>query len=166
MKCQKCGKYDATTHITEIVNGIKREVYLCPQCAGKDAGLGFYSGLGNQFESFFSSLWSNSSSSTLPSAKQCPLCGNTLSAIQKRGRLGCSECYKTFYDFLLRPLKGIHGSTKHTGKVPKRAGKTISKHNEIDRLKDELNRLILDQNFEQAAVLRDKIKEIESQGEV
>ena len=34
MKCQLCNK-GATVHLTEIVNGKKREVHLCQACAEK-----------------------------------------------------------------------------------------------------------------------------------
>lgn len=163
MKCQKCGNYDATTHITEVVNGLKSESYLCAKCAGVEGGkLDFGSVFSSDLDSFFSSLWS---SPKALSAQICPNCKSTLADLQKRGRLGCSECYKTFYDFLLRPLKEIHGSTRHTGKIPSRAGKITHKQNEVSRLRSELDRAVLDQNFEKAAELRDRIKEIEQNNE-
>ena len=33
MKCQKCNKREATTHLTRIVNGYKEELHLCSECA-------------------------------------------------------------------------------------------------------------------------------------
>lgn len=165
MKCQKCGKYDATTHIKKIVNGQKSEAYLCPQCASQSGELPtFKSVFDNDFENFFKGLWSSPSitqAKTTSNAAYCKTCGSTLSDIQSCGKLGCSDCYAVFGDYLLRPLKEIHGSNIHTGKLPVRAAKGLRLDGEIDKLKDELSRAVLDQNFEKAAVLRDKIKEME-----
>ncbi len=165
MKCQKCGNYDATTHITQMINGNKTEIYLCPYCAEENNGVWFNSVFDNSFEDFFSSIWNTPKfvSQTTSNVKKCSVCGSTLAEIQKSGRLGCSECYNTFFDVLLKPLKEIHGSNVHTGKYPRRSGKELSRCNEINRLKDELNRAVLDQNFERAAELRDKIRELENQ---
>lgn len=165
MKCQKCGKYDATMHLTEVINGVKNETYLCKYCADEEnKGFAFKSPFYSEFDNFFQSFWESPklSHSSPASAQSCSGCGSTLSDIQKRGRLGCAECYRTFRDLLLRPLKEIHGSNTHTGKIPKRIGKGIAKLNEIDKLKDELSRAVLDQNFEKAAELRDRIREMEN----
>lgn len=165
MKCQKCGKYDATVHMTESINGMKTETYLCKYCAEEeDKSFVFKSPFYTDFDNFFQSFW-ESPKLNHPSkvaVESCKGCGSTLSDIQKTGRLGCGECYKSFRDRLLRPLKEIHGSNIHTGKVPKRIGKEIAKSSEIETLKDRLSRAVLDQNFEKAAKLRDLIRELEN----
>ena len=33
MKCEKCGKNEATMYYKETVNGVTREMHLCPECA-------------------------------------------------------------------------------------------------------------------------------------
>jgi protein arginine kinase activator len=166
MKCQKCGKHEATTHFTEIINGLKKESFLCQQCAQDGNVMGFKSVFDDNFETFFKSLWGapKLNQDISKNYKECPNCKTTLFDIQKQGRLGCSECYQVFGSFLMQPLKEIHGSNNHIGKTPKRLGKPINNTNEIDMLKDELNRAVLDQNFEKAAQLRDKIKELEASG--
>lgn len=171
MKCQRCNKNEANTHITKIINGVKTELYLCHQCAEQsgemtDFGLGF----DKEFDSFFSGFFGGgqlgeSMSHSLPAQKKCPLCGSVLNEVMKQGKLGCSECYKTFAEQLLRPLKQIHGNTRHTGKIPARCGGSIKRVAEIESLQSELNRAVMEQNFEKAAELRDKINELKSQGE-
>lgn len=166
MKCQECGKYDATTHITQIINGQKSEIYLCPYCAEHHSNpLNLKSVFDSDFENFFSGLWG------IPAPDQklhasytatCSTCGSSLNDITRRGKLGCSECYTTFRDYLLKPLKEIHGSNKHIGKIPKRSGKSIRCENKIDKLKEELSRAVLDQNFEKAAKLRDEINDLKN----
>ena len=36
MKCEKCGKNEATMYYKETVNGVTREMHLCPECAQKE----------------------------------------------------------------------------------------------------------------------------------
>ena len=59
-------------------------------------------------------------------------------------------------------LKRVHSSVKHTGKVPNSAPLMIVPQEEsIEDLKNELNRLVREEKYEQAAVVRDKIKKME-----
>ena len=166
MKCQKCGINEATTHIKQIVNGHKSEVWLCHNCAGEENAFSAFKPVNDyDFENFFSNLWGASTPALKQTSSEiiCKTCGTTIRDIQSRGKLGCSDCYLAFERILQRPLKEIHGSVTHTGKLPKKAAKGLRLNYEIDKLKEELSRAVLDQNFEKAAELRDKIKEMEQQ---
>lgn len=170
MKCQKCNKNEANTHITRVINGVKTEQYLCSECAGESQELmNFQSGFDSDFDSFFSGFFASPfiGGKKMPrksaNGASCGFCGTSLADIERNGRLGCSKCYDTFGDFLLNPLKQIHGSNRHTGKLPSRAGKGIRHANEIERLQNELSRAVMDQNFEKAAELRDKINDLKAQ---
>lgn len=170
MKCQKCNKNEANTHITKVINGVKTEQYLCSECAGESQELmNFQSGFDSEFDNFFSGFFANpfivgkAQSRKLDSGRSCGFCGTTLDDIERNGRLGCSQCYKSFGDFLLNPLKQIHGTNHHTGKIPNRAGRGIRHANEIEKLQNELSRAVMDQNFEKAAELRDKINDLKAQ---
>lgn len=171
MKCQKCNEREANTHITKIINGVKTEMYLCRQCAEESGeGLGFKSAFDKEFENFFSGFFGGTqlnepSKYTLSGQKKCQLCGTSLDEILKCGKLGCSECYTTFKEQLTRPLKQIHGSTRHTGKIPSRCGGAIKIKSQIDAMQSELNRAVMEQNFEKAAEIRDKINELKAQSE-
>ncbi len=161
MKCQKCGKYDANTHISEIINGVKNEIYLCSHCAKNTMHTPeIESILSSSFDNFFAPFLKspNSAGSYTASQKICKNCKSTMQDIQNSGRLGCSECYKAFEDLLLHPLKDIHGSNRHRGKIPKKR----SYSNEAEQLKEELARAVEAQNFERAAELRDKIRQREA----
>ncbi len=166
MKCQKCGINEATTHIKQTINGHKSEVWLCHQCAGEENVFSAFKPAADyDFENFFSNLWGAPTTALKQTTTEsiCQTCGTTLQDIQNRGKLGCSDCYTTFERILQRPLKEMHGSVTHTGKLPKSAAKGLRLNHEIDKFKDELSRAVLDQNFEKAAELRDKIKEMEQQ---
>ena len=159
MKCQKCGKHDATMHITEIINGIKNETYLCKYCGDEyNQNSAFHSIFKNNADSFFDDFWKSPASLNQPGIKACPNCKITIKDIQSLGRLGCSECYSTFRDFLIQSFKNIHGSYTYAGKSPKRS----IKFDKIEQLKQELNHAVENQDFERAAELRDEIKGMEA----
>ena len=97
----------------------------------------------------------------LSNTTRCSICGATFSDFAETGKAGCANCYKTFYDELLPYLKRVHGSTKHTGSRPERAPLIVRSENKIGQLRKELKELILTENFEEAARVRDEIKELE-----
>jgi protein arginine kinase activator len=75
--------------------------------------------------------------------------------------LGCSQCYETFKEGLIPLLKKIHGSTQHAGSSPKKKTKKKRKFSgKIQELKEQLDEAIKKEDFEEAARLRDKIKEL------
>ncbi|MBI5124560.1 MAG: UvrB/UvrC motif-containing protein, partial [Candidatus Omnitrophica bacterium] len=58
-------------------------------------------------------------------------------------------------------LKRIHGSDRHIGKVPLKGGKTIKDTRTLQDLKVQLEKAIQTEEFEEAAKLRDKIRDLE-----
>ena len=95
------------------------------------------------------------------SRKRCQCCGSSFEDIAKTGKVGCAECYDVFYEELLPSIQRIHGRTAHTGKLAHAAGTEVKVRNEIAKYRSELEKAIKAQEFEKAAELRDKIKELE-----
>lgn len=157
MLCEKCAKNHATTHIKTVVNGVAQEYNLCPYCAAK------YGYTTNSLAGMLASMFGEISSGELSKQQtKCSVCGSAFSDIAKTGKVGCSECYTVFYDELLPYLKRVHGSTNHAGKVPESAPIAVKPQTEtVDELRKQLNRLVAEEKYEQAAVIRDKIKEME-----
>lgn len=164
MKCQKCNQRTATTHITQVINGHKTEMYLCRECAEENQDFfSFKSGFDTEFDSLFSGFWGGQPKiSSGINTQKCDLCGMTQGQFIKSGKPGCPNCYTVFQDLLLRPLKQIHGSSHHTGKIPARSGKSIKTADQIEKLQTKLNLAVMEQNFEEAAKLRDRINELKS----
>lgn len=75
--------------------------------------------------------------------------------------MGCSKCYDTFESQMEMLLRRIHGGAVHVGKVPVRGGVTYKNKQELVKLRSELQELIQDEKFEEAAVLRDRIRKLE-----
>lgn len=96
---------------------------------------------------------------TVPN-KQCPSCGMSLAEFAKSGKLGCPDCYEHFRPYLSGVLQSIHSNTTHTGKISKNADERIKRKRELEKLNAELKGAIEQQDFERAAVLRDRINEL------
>lgn len=162
MLCDKCGKNNATTHIKSVVNGVVTERNLCGYCAAAEGYTKLsHNSLTDMLASMFGDIQPSLSQST---AKKCPVCGAEFSDIAETGKAGCAECYKTFYNELLPYLKRVHGGVKHTGKIPNSAPLAVRDEETPEALRMELNRLVSEEKYEEAAVLRDKIKKLEENG--
>lgn len=168
MLCQNCGKNEATTHIKRVVNGDTTQTHLCSECA-KHLGYGdMFSGFGLNLDDFFGGFLGDTVQKlNSPAEQKCPKCGNTFGDIVRSGKVGCSHCYETFYDKLLPSIQRIHGRIRHNGKqapgIDATATPVEPQIDPIEKLRQELATAIENQEFEQAAVIRDKIRELENQ---
>ena len=164
MKCQNCKVNNATTHYSQYINGETTGLYLCSECAQKP-------GVGSVFSSFdpFAGLFSAFSGVSLGSAQptqvhKCGGCGLTVSDIINSGRVGCAQCYETFRQQLMPSIERLHGKAAHCGKRPGKSAKAgDSKQKELEQLKKQLKEAIDAQEYEQAAVYRDRIRALENE---
>lgn len=163
MLCQNCGKYEATTHIKRIVNGEATEAHLCSDCARALGYNDVFPDFGFNFSDMLGSFFNESAVGAISNGiVRCEKCGSTFNDIVKSGKIGCSDCYKTFYDKLLPSFQRIHGRTHHEGKIANEAPEIKCK-NKVEELKEKLEKAVGEQNYEEAAKLRDEIKKIESE---
>ncbi len=167
MKCEKCNKREATTHLTKIVNGYKEEHHLCSECAANspeykqmESSMNF--GIGDFLTGMFSSPKKQPTIGGDIESGVCPTCGMPYSEFLSTGKLGCGDCYGTFRNRLERPLRQIHGTAEHIGKAPVRGGGEVMLDKKITKLESELNAAVLRQDFETAARLRDEIKDLKN----
>jgi protein arginine kinase activator len=172
MECQDCHQRPATLHYTQVINGHKTEVQICEVCA-KEKGYMTYPEEGYSLHHLLTGLF-NFESNHLGSSHgttikkendlQCQKCGLTFTEFKQIGKFGCDECYHTFAANLNPIFRRVHsGNTEHRGKIPKRMGGSLHLKKQLTTLKDELQNLIMNEEFEQAAVVRDKIKALEQQ---
>jgi len=166
--CHHCGKIPATVTLKKILSNHKEEIHLCAECAKEEAGAfnfhldpsfalqNLLAGLMEQ-ENFYSSATEKNGEFQA----QCSGCGLNYEQFKKTGRFGCSTCYEEFKPFLLSFLQRIHGSSKHIGKVFAVAEGFPAVDQEINKLKRKLEELVTREKYEEAAKLRDRIKELE-----
>lgn len=168
MICQECESRTATLHFTKIINGEKTEFHICEVCArekgelipGAPNGFSIHNLLSGLLDFEPTSASANASGVKAQSFR-CEECGLTYTQFGKLGRFGCSSCHKYFSEKLEPLLKRVHGNTIHVGKIPLRSGGQIKYKREIEVLKREMQKHIEQEEFEQAAKIRDQIRTIE-----
>ena len=179
MLCDRCQKRDAKILYTEIINGMKKEQHLCEECATDYTSFQMEKPLMNSdltLGDLLSTLLDNYTASdkmkpgeATPSLT-CDNCGTTYEEFIQKGRFGCSECYRSFNGQLGKTLKSIQGAELHAGKRPKgfvnassdRVSKDIL---ESEKLSIMLQEAIEKEEFEEAARLRDLIKQLKKEEE-
>lgn len=178
MLCQNCGNNEANVKYTQIVNGTKKEMNLCEECAEK-MGIGNFNmnmslSLSNFLGDFFSDEDMNLPALVKKTTKEkCENCGLLYDEFLKTGLLGCPKCYETFENRLEPIIKNIQGHTKHRGRGTKEklteSKEKINQHEKAENknektekelLEEKLKKAIKEERYEDAAKLRDKIKEI------
>lgn len=169
MLCQECNNNIATIRVRKTINGEKQEMYLCETCA-KEVG-DYFMEQSNPLQGINPLLASLLNSDNIIGKKQtkqellqCPKCKMTFKQFQNVTKFGCVECYETFLTKLEPVFRKVQsGNTVHTGKIPKRAGGSIQIQREIGELRRKLDSQIKNEEFENAAVTRDEIRELEKQ---
>jgi protein arginine kinase activator len=157
--CSICKEKPATLFLTKISSDNKKQnLDLCDACAkakGDDptaflvADADIMLGLGAAQEI----------AEAVGTELKCPRCGFSQADFKKSGRLGCPECYKTFAEGLSGLLKTMHKGTRHTGKAPEALRESRENSDRLKTLQKKLNKAIESENFEEAAQLRDEIKQ-------
>ncbi len=151
MICDKCKKRQATVHRKIMINGIYAERHLCSECARDyDSELDLLTPA-----SILSSMFTTVEG---PTAKRCKTCGTTATEFKRTGRVGCADCYNALSDSVLPMIKRVQGSVSHVGSAPT---PTVKPKTELETLKMELSEAVRAEDYKKAAILRDKIKEIE-----
>ena len=159
MLCSICKEREATVHLTLITGDKMQKVDLCEECS-KTKGLNDPAGF-----NLADLLLGLGASQEIEQAAggvelKCARCGFTQADFKKAGRLGCPECYKTFADGLESLLKSMHKGTRHVGKIPESLRQNQDLSDRLKALQKKLAKAIEDENFEQAARLRDEIKQM------
>lgn len=159
MKCCVCKTREATVHLTQIVGDKMQKLDLCEECS-KTKGVNDPTGF-----SLADLLLGLGASQEMEQATggpqvKCPKCGFTQADFKKTGRFGCSDCYKAFSEGLEGLLKSMHKGTRHVGKVPEALRQSRDVKERLGQLQQQLTKAIEGENFEQAATLRDEIKQI------
>jgi len=157
MLCCVCKEKEAKVHLTQIVGDKMQKVDLCEGCAAQK-GVNDPAGF-----SLADLLLGLGASQEIEKASEggelkCPNCGFTQADFKKAGRFGCSECYQTFSEGLEALLKTMHKGTKHAGKVPHGLQQSRDLSEKLKSLQKKLEKAVADENFEQAAQMRDEIK--------
>ena len=180
MKCEICHKNEATIHIQEITNIGKKKVNLCSECVlNHKLSNGITDVDINEILKKFSSDFfppekkfpdlqevhfslNEKNDSTIFQLK-CSSCGWDGMKLKKTGRLGCGKCYQVFKEVLKNIIKDMHYDTVHLGKRP--VFNNLEQKEIVARLsllRKELEEHVKKEEYEQAALIRDKINDLKN----
>ena len=162
MKCQSCPGV-ATVHLTDIINGQKKELHLCQTCAEKQQFI-------NQQELDLPAILQTLIGPHIGQLTDelarltCPVCGIKYMEFRAEGRLGCPHDYAAFRAGLEPLLQRIHRASRHIGKVPRNLPPKPVRA-ELVELRGKLRAAVDAEAYEEAAQLRDLIRHKEATDE-
>ena len=132
MKCERCGQREATFYYQSNINGKVTQVHLCPECA---AELGYTRGMSNSFRSFRRSFF------------------DPFSLLEDFGMLS-----NRMTEF---PAAGIEDTPDTpVGLVGRDEEVRLQKERQRNALENQLKAAVDDENYEEAARLRDELKKL------
>jgi protein arginine kinase activator len=162
MKCDFCEK-KATVFLTQLVEGQMKKVCLCDPCA-KERGVTDPTGF-SLADLLLGGIAAGKGSvtpvKTGGGGRKCPNCGFTLEDLRRVRRFGCSDCYATFAEEVGQMVRGMHKGTSHIGKVPAGLMAMQVIHQRLEELRTRLDQAVASESYEEAAGIRDEIRNIE-----
>jgi protein arginine kinase activator len=155
--CHFCGQ-PATIHYTSLIGKKKVEQHLCEKCARAKGVVseGPIASAPLDLQALVQLVLGQHAAADTKGLR-CPECGLKYTQFRAEGRFGCPHDYDAFGGVLTPLLERIHRATAHAGKVPRRAaGRT-----ELADLRRELDDAVRGERYEDAARLRDLIRQRE-----
>lgn len=167
-QCEQCGQRPAVVEFIQVIGDVRKQTRLCRECAVEQSLEGSIGALRAFAQQIFGELFAQAEKREEPFAipeKPCSSCGTTFRQFLETSLLGCPECYHEFHDALKPILRRIHGSTR-IKTLESEASDSPSMNSELlelqrKKLKLELQKALVEENYELAAQIRDKLKQVE-----
>jgi protein arginine kinase activator len=162
MKCEICGLKDAVIHIRQIQKDLVHELHICEECA-QEKGLIREEESELPISNLLSGLLEGKDVTGANEVREvCPRCGLKASEFRKQGKLGCPECFKAFEKDVKAIVSQMAARPRHTGKVPRTLAVEQSAGAMGEGLRVELREAVEREEYELAARLRDRLRELEA----
>ncbi len=165
MICEVCKLEEATIHIDESFDkAFISERHLCKKCALQidlfnEAELFSFNieNVLNVYDNkFFEKPVSRDNIEHNKHVK-CEKCFTTLNDILLYNQVGCPDCYSMFSANIIFYLKSTMKGRRHLGKKPNQDIEAVLKNKKRFELEKELLNLISNEDYENAAIVRDCI---------
>lgn len=166
MLCSNCKKNEASVLFKQLVDNQVTQLGLCAQCAqAAELPVPASGPLFHLLAQLGGARKTAAGRETV-----CRACGLRYEEFRRSGMLGCPDCYESFRSRLEQVLKSIHGATRHNGKQPhlprarKETGRPAPhspRPEDAARLREQLKAALKTENYEEAARLRDLLRELE-----
>ncbi|MFX3674688.1 MAG: UvrB/UvrC motif-containing protein [Paenisporosarcina sp.] len=171
MICENCNQRPAKVTVTQVQHGEQVQRHFCEVCAKnlhpfqmdfQQDPLSLHQLLSNWFGAQETDNVQHQRE--LPKIQSCKSCGWTFRQFLNQGKFGCAICYESFHEQLPDVFKRLHnGNVKHVGKAPGAFGQILQLKKQIETIRLQMKAVIAEENFEEAARLRDEVRELEEQ---
>ena len=155
MICEECGERQAEVVMTTVINGESTSRHLCRECLKK-----YQTG---DLQSVLAAVLSAMAEKT-PNIT-CPACGETYAEFKKTGLLGCAKCYTAFRRELTPLITRVQGRAQHAGRRPPVSEAEQARQSRMESLRAQMEAAVAEENFEEAARLRDQLRALAAGGE-
>ena len=164
MLCEECNVNEASYTISVMMGSEVTQRHLCTECMAK-MNMSIASGNIRGVLSTILSAITGSEQPEEPAKAEvvCPRCHTTWSQFSKSGHLGCPGCYEAFREQLQPMLLQVHGRVQHAGRRPLNTEKAQRVRSLQEDLSYQLEQAVALEDFETAATLRDRIRELSGQ---
>lgn len=163
MFCDQCREREAVIHLTQIVNEQVTTLHLCEKCAAEKGVESPGAVAKTPLGSFLAAMGKGTDLAPAPrTGEVCARCGGTFQDFRETGRLGCSDCYRSFEAPLRDLLRRLHGSTHHLGEryAERDPGAALAREQAAE-LRERLRLAVETEDFELAAEIRDRLRVLE-----
>ncbi len=160
MNCEVCGLRSATHVFVEVTRDSRVEKRVCEPCAWK---------LAVAIPEDTALRPSGPRKKVLPPGKEnldvvCPRCGRRYADVKKTLLVGCAECYAAFLENLRAFLKKLHDEeVVYRGRAYAHDPHRRALLERRQQLLAQLEELVAQERFEEAARIRDTLKQIEDE---
>ncbi|HET9426601.1 MAG TPA: UvrB/UvrC motif-containing protein [Gemmatimonadaceae bacterium] len=162
MICDDCRERDAVVQYTAVKDNNVVQLHLCEQCAAERGVETTVNTLPKHPLGEFLNQVQQQLAVSPADGTRCSFCGTTMADFRATGRWGCARCYTQFENGVRELLRRVHGHARHIGRsyhAPR--SETLERSAVLGELREKLRRAIDNEQFEQAAELRDRIKGME-----
>jgi protein arginine kinase activator len=158
MICDICRRNNAVIHIEKHAGENRTQMKICSQCAGVDSMSPEHL-KGEDLQKIISDLVSNFK----PKAQEvCEKCGTSAIDFEKKHKVGCGSCYKFLKSAIHLQNWQAARNLKHVGRTPFNVDvEQVSfdpNVEDVELLEEKLCISIIAEDYEEAALLRDKIE--------
>lgn len=158
MKCEICHINQAARSIKRSIEGDEKELFVCDSCARTSPHAG---SVPASLTDVLFSLGMQVGGQDKIEDNVCPVCGMSRNEIREKHRLGCPKCYDVFVTDIRTFLSAQQPVLPPVGRGVEGGG---ARHG-VDKLKEELEKAVADERFEDAAEICEKIRRASAQTE-
>lgn len=166
MSCSGCGGEDVVIHMSQIVGNQRSDVHLCMKCAVERGIINSQGGIQVSLRHVVNGMLEQQFNKVDSSDVVCSNCGVTRDDVQKLEKLGCPECLELFSREIREYFENRGIEHIHQGTLPNELSLVKDALFGKQYLKERIRKAVEAEEYEVAAMLRDRIKLMERDPEL